>query len=733
MADQSGRQPFRFRIPWVMYTTPTAPRPQPTTSIRPPPTQPQPQLTQPTTSVRPPFRPAGVAAPRLPSPPQVPSRTDSQPSSPARTAASTPPSPDKTTLPIRSAPRLSSQPPSPSKTASSQLQVPSKTESQPASPTRTTPKSQASSQPSSPSIPSLSPSPTPPTTSIPSLTTPKSQIPSPSPTSKTQSETQTSSQPSSPSLIRNQPHQVDRPPSPSHRDSQMTTHTSSQPPSPSYMVSQVEAATQKKSQPQSPLLQASQLQPTAQKPSPPPSPPMSSAFQTDLPSTKSQPVRNQPHQVYRPPSPSHRDSQMTTQTSSQPPSPSYIVSQVGAATQRASQPQSPLLQASQLQPTAQKPSPPPSPSMSSAFQTDLPSTKSQPKMSKLPSKDPFKAEGSSGQVYQPDQKRQPQLGSPAVLVDPRQHQAPESKAEEKMKDNSTILVEEEKKQRPIPDFIQMASVSNTQHKGQLNTSEEEKQQRRKHAGTHEKDMIAKVATGKESNPVVPNTQKAMHASTDYHPLAPQGEISNLHKEIRDDISKFTHKMSVDHPEKTIDENPVSVVTLTGENRGASMQIGPETAKKDSSVRIHRGYKLNHGDISEATTDGESSAKPSHKESETGDDTAQTLYINSNTQSVNNSIVQNSSINERNPGVHMVFTNNTTKAMKSNKNTSSVETRKADFNITQPQKLTYEPTVKRRCLRGLLLESSDSDPDNPNKPRRHGCRYDCREKQNGNDQ
>lgn len=30
-------------------------------------------------------------------------------------------------------------------------------------------------------------------------------------------------------------------------------------------------------------------------------------------------------------------------------------------------------------------------------------------------------------------------------------------------------------------------------------------------------------------------------------------------------------------------------------------------------------------------------------------------------------------------------------------------------------------VKRRCLRGLFLESSDSDPDDCSKPQRHGCR------------
>lgn len=34
------------------------------------------------------------------------------------------------------------------------------------------------------------------------------------------------------------------------------------------------------------------------------------------------------------------------------------------------------------------------------------------------------------------------------------------------------------------------------------------------------------------------------------------------------------------------------------------------------------------------------------------------------------------------------------------------------------------TIKRRCLRGLFLESSDSDQD---KPCRHGCRVGCNDK------
>ncbi|GKF56270.1 hypothetical protein Tco_0166610, partial [Tanacetum coccineum] len=42
------------------------------------------------------------------------------------------------------------------------------------------------------------------------------------------------------------------------------------------------------------------------------------------------------------------------------------------------------------------------------------------------------------------------------------------------------------------------------------------------------------------------------------------------------------------------------------------------------------------------------------------------------------------------------------------------------------------TVRRRCLRGLFMESSNSDNNDPEKPRRHGCRYTSSEKSNQDD-
>ncbi|CAK7346352.1 unnamed protein product [Dovyalis caffra] len=212
------------------------------------------------------------------------------------------------------------------------------------------------------------------------------------------------------------------------------------------------------------------------------------------------------------------------------------------------------------------------------------------------------------------------------------------------------------------------------------------------------------------------------------PSVSNGEKVPLYKEIREDISKFAHKLGTEQIKQPVGEKPVSIVTLAGENRGASMYVGSEPTRKDGSVHIHRGYKINPDESSEATTDGEGSSKgKSSKDLLTKEDPARKAYINSNTQSVNNSILFESSVNEGSPGVQLSLSYNDEEPSKYGTKSGPLETHKAEFKVTPAEKLTYEPTVKRRCLRGLLLESSDSDPDNPEKPRRHGCRYDCAQK------
>ncbi|KAI5596905.1 hypothetical protein POPTR_002G034700v4 [Populus trichocarpa] len=212
-----------------------------------------------------------------------------------------------------------------------------------------------------------------------------------------------------------------------------------------------------------------------------------------------------------------------------------------------------------------------------------------------------------------------------------------------------------------------------------------------------------------------------------------GEKVPLQKEIREDISKFVHNLGMEHMEHPIGEKPVSVVTLAGENRGATMYVGSESSRKDGSVHIHRGYKINPDESSEATTDGEGSSRGrSSKDLLTKEDPARKAYINSNTQSVNNSILFETSVSERSPGVQLSLSYNDEEPSKNSSKPVRLETRKAEFQVTPAEKLSYEPKVRRRCLRGLFLESSDSDPDNPEKPRRHGCRYSCGQKRKDKD-
>ncbi|XP_009607887.1 uncharacterized protein LOC107797249 [Nicotiana tabacum] len=181
----------------------------------------------------------------------------------------------------------------------------------------------------------------------------------------------------------------------------------------------------------------------------------------------------------------------------------------------------------------------------------------------------------------------------------------------------------------------------------------------------------------------------------------------IHKEIKDNISKVLNRVAVGDDTQKTGKTPVNVITLAGDNRGASMQLGSDSSTKGGRIHIHRGYKINPDESADTTTDGEGSPK----DSKTKEDQTIAAYINCNVQGINNSIVFNSSITERDPGVHMSIPSEPV-------HSSLFDAHKAEVNVTPAR------TIRRRCLRGLFLESSDSDPD---KPRRHGCRVGCNEK------
>ncbi|MED6177318.1 hypothetical protein PIB30_097132 [Stylosanthes scabra] len=188
--------------------------------------------------------------------------------------------------------------------------------------------------------------------------------------------------------------------------------------------------------------------------------------------------------------------------------------------------------------------------------------------------------------------------------------------------------------------------------------------------------------------------------------------NQLQKGIKENISSFVQKLATvtptQPPAMEVDDDEhksFSVVTLAGDNKGATMNVAEGSSKKDGSIRIHRAYKKK--DPEEESTDSGD---------ENDDDVAgkNKAYVNSNIQSVNNSVMVKGSVSERDPGVRMVL------PFHEKKNTTPPEAKAPAGNgVSYPR-----PVVRRRCLRGMFMEPSDSDPDNPNKPRRHGCKFRC---------
>ncbi|KAL6995696.1 hypothetical protein U1Q18_005830 [Sarracenia purpurea var. burkii] len=256
---------------------------------------------------------------------------------------------------------------------------------------------------------------------------------------------------------------------------------------------------------------------------------------------------------------------------------------------------------------------------------------------------------------------------------------------------------------------------------------EQKQLEKEEVVSGEETIAATSSTTeKQTKTVISNVRDKNPVSESHrNPIISNMERAPLHKEIKEDISKFIRDISTQQPKHPLDDIPGSVITLSGENIGASMRLGAESSKREKAVHIFRGYKINPDEtIESSSSGGEGSSKRRLEDPKTEDDHESKAYINSNVQGINNSIMFNSSVTERNPGVQLALSQR--EHVEPNKEIESLETtHKAEFNVTPAQKLTYEPSVRRRCLRGLFLEPNDSAPDNPDKPRHHGCRYVCK--------
>ncbi|XP_059637198.1 phenylcoumaran benzylic ether reductase Betv6-like [Cornus florida] len=166
------------------------------------------------------------------------------------------------------------------------------------------------------------------------------------------------------------------------------------------------------------------------------------------------------------------------------------------------------------------------------------------------------------------------------------------------------------------------------------------------------------------------------SETRQKPSTTNGEQAPLHKEIKDDISKFVHKMATGQTKHPVNDKAASVIILCGENSGASMQRGrsnnPRTTK----------------------------------------DEARKSCVNSNTQCINNSIVFTSSVTEQNAGVQLFLSHNPRKFRSSSLKISVAEKSKILIigGTGYIGKFIVEASVKAgHPTFALVRESTVSDP------------------------
>jgi len=194
-----------------------------------------------------------------------------------------------------------------------------------------------------------------------------------------------------------------------------------------------------------------------------------------------------------------------------------------------------------------------------------------------------------------------------------------------------------------------------------------------------------------STPSEKDTKVVPPASTSAHPT--NGKVSTISLSDEENPTK-DDDISALNPTLNVDDKAVSVVTLAGDNRGVTMHVAGSHSTRPNPL----GKK-----------------STSREKDEAGK-----TYVNSNIQSVNNSIMSHGTIHGRDPGVRVILPQQPQPEVKE----SCLEKPKAEVSINRVEREPYKPVVRRRCLRGLFLEPSDSEHDNPDKPRRHGCKFRC---------
>nr|XP_009794985.1 PREDICTED: proline-rich receptor-like protein kinase PERK2 [Nicotiana sylvestris] len=141
------------------------------------------------------------------------------------------------------------------------------------------------------------------------------------------------------------------------------------------------------------------------------------------------------------------------------------------------------------------------------------------------------------------------------------------------------------------------------------------------------------------------------------PLVEETKKLMLGQEATGNSSKMNGKATTDNKKVTeLKILPRRLVTLTGENKGAIMVLSPNSTKKSYTNGFGGKSQTVGGNKEEGQTHVKGSNKKKEDQSEMNamEMEESTLFINSNVQGVNNSILDDSSLTHHDPGFHIFF-------------------------------------------------------------------------------
>lgn len=200
-----------------------------------------------------------------------------------------------------------------------------------------------------------------------------------------------------------------------------------------------------------------------------------------------------------------------------------------------------------------------------------------------------------------------------------------------------------------------ASPSGTKTKDQpTRTVRADRKKQDTRENIEKKVMLAASNSSKRDIKVVSSTDAAtesVSSTSHLRDALSNGGKTPLKKGIIEDISKFVRKLATGQPSDPMEDNPVTAITLAGDNRGATMQIGSESTKKEGSIHIHNACKTDPEENQEVTSefDDEEGSNNLVEEDEFGK-----ACVNSNIQSINNSLLYHGSVTEKDPGVQLIL-------------------------------------------------------------------------------